>query len=195
MEILERNYSGNSLYQITTAFFEKRIVFVEREITNALADEFAKQMGFLQISEPDALIRVVINSPGGEVDAGLKMVDVLSGCKCPVEAYCFGQAYSMAAVIFEACPGKRKMVGHSKIMLHQPSVFSGASQKTAAEVEALSEQMKEKARELLSIVSKRSGIPLKKLEKETISDRYFDAKEAVSVGLADDIVTFSDMFF
>lgn len=192
MNVLLEKFNGDTLVPIETALERKRIVFVEGEITQEMANEFAKQMLYLTLTDKETPIKILINSEGGEIDAGLKMCDIVSECPCKTDAYCFGKAYSMAAILFESVNGTRYMVGHSKLMFHQPSI-SGSIRKNAGEVEELSVQLKEKNELLLKIVSEKSGISLAKLKKETEKDRFYDAEEANKTGLSDQTVTFSDI--
>ena len=191
MNIIEKSYSGTGIIPIETELESRRFVFLEGEITQKTADEFTKQILHLSLESSDP-INILINSEGGDLDAGLKICDTVSDCPCTVNAYCFGRAYSMAAVIFESVNGKRNIVGHSKLMLHQPSI-TGMPRQTAGEIEQLSRLMSEKNDLLLSIVSKRSGIDIKRLKAETANDRYYDAEESVRYGLADAAVAFSEI--
>ena len=192
MYVIRENYNTIVTVPIETSLAEKRMVFVEGEINQMAADEFAKQIMFLAFEDSDAPIKVIINSEGGEIEAGLKMCDAVEGCPCRVDAYCYTRAYSMAAVLFESVNGNRYMVGNGKLMLHQPSI-TGTGRKTAGEIEELSLRLKETNDRVLSIVSKKSGISLAKLKKETEKDRFYDADEAVKTGLADQAVSFGDM--
>lgn len=192
MYVVENNFNGGVLVPVEAKLSQKRIIFVEGEINAQKADEFAKQMMYLVLENGNEPITVLINSNGGELDAGLKMCDVVSECPCKVDAYCFGKAYSMAAILFESVNGDRNMVGHSKLMFHQPSIY-GMNSGTVEEVEELSKQLKEKNELLLSIVAKRSNMSVSKLKKETEKDRYYDAKEAKEAGLTDHVVTFRDV--
>ena len=194
MYVVENNFNGGVLVPVEAKLSQKRIIFVEGEINSQMADEFAKQMMYLMLENSKEPVKVLINSEGGELDAGLKMCDVVSECPCKVDAYCFGKAYSMAAILFESVNGDRNMVGHSKLMFHQPSIY-GLKKGTAMEVEELSKQLNEKNELLLSIVAKRSNMSLSKLKKETEKDRYYDAEEAKKVGLADNIVSFGEILF
>lgn len=191
--VLQKNFNGSVLIPIETDLEDRRIVFVEGEINSDSSDDFAKQIMHLVLSDSEKPIKLVINSGGGEIDAGLKMCDVVSECPCKIDAYCFGKAYSMAAVLFESVNGERNMVGHSKIMLHQPSVY-GLQKGTALEIEELSKQLSDKNDLLLSIVAKRCNMSLSKLKKETEKDKYYSAEEALKVGLTDNVVTFASFF-
>lgn len=192
MYIVEKNFSGNVLLPVEAKLSQNRMIFVEGEINSNLANEFAKQIMYLALEDSYAPIKILLNSEGGEIDAGLKMCDVVSECPCKIDAYCFGKAYSMAAVLFESVNGERNMVGHSKIMLHQPSVY-GLQKGTALEIEELSKQLSDKNDLLLSIVAKRCNMSLSKLKKETEKDKYYSAEEALKVGLTDNVVTFKNI--
>lgn len=192
MNVIRSGYSGDLVVPIDSEFESKRVIFVNGEINQELADEFLKQVMHLVMLDSEAPIHVIINSCGGEIDAGLKMCDVVAQCPCQIHAYCFTKAYSMAAILFESVNGSRNMVGHSKLMLHQPSVM-GIQRGSASEVEELSKQLIEKNDLLLSMVADRCRWSLGKLKEETVKDRYFDAKEALETGLADQALEFVDL--
>lgn len=118
MQIVKRGYGGTNIIPIDSELGQKRVIFVEGEITQEKADEFVKQVMYLVLTDYEKPIHVIINSCGGEIDAGLKMCDTVAHCPCKINAYCFTKAYSMAAILFESVNGTRNMIGHSKLMLH-----------------------------------------------------------------------------
>ena len=192
MNVIQSGYSGDILVPIESKLEEGRMVFVEEEITQEKADLFVKQLIHLVLQDDEKPVNIIINSGGGELDAGLKMIDAVSHCPCKVNAYCFTKAYSMAAILFESVNGTRNMVGHAKLMFHQPAVY-GLQRGTAGEVEELSKQLSNKNDLLLSIVAEKCNLDLDKLKEETVRDRYFDASEALAVGLADESLEFVDL--
>lgn len=191
MLVQNKSFNGTTTVPIETDLFDKRKVFVEGEICMALANEFLKQIMYLVLKEPEKPIQLYINSNGGEIDAGMKMIEIVSNCPCKINAYCFGNAYSMAAILFESVNGERNMLSSSKIMLHQP-LITRMEYKNAGEVTEIAKHLQKANEKLLEIVSKRSGISLSRLKKETIKDRYFDANEALQFNLADKVVDFSN---
>lgn len=192
MEVLKKGYNSEILVPVTAILESERFLFLEGEINQSMADEFAKQVMHLVIQDNTTPINVIIDSGGGEVDAGLKICDIVSTCPCKVNAFCFGKAYSMGAIIFESVNGERCLIGNSKLMLHQPSV-QGLQHGTAGEVEALSKRLRAKNDFLLSIVADKCKWSLKKLKEETVADRYFEAEEALKLNLVDRIVNFLDV--
>lgn len=192
MNIVKKGFAGDICIPIEAELADRRYLFIDGQITKRLADDLTKQLLFLSIDGPDIPISLLIDSEGGEIDAGLKICDAVSKCPCTVNAYCFGGAYSMAAVIFESVNGCRNIMKNSKLMIHQPSVCK-IEKKNIDELGELSRQLSLKNDTLLSIISDRSGISIEQLKEETKGDRYFDAEEAVSVGLADNIVSFIDI--
>lgn len=195
MNIKSNSYSGITLVPIETELLDKRFVYVNGEINTQSADEFVKELSYLALSSQDQPIKLVVNSPGGEIEAGLVMCEAVANCPSPIDVYCYGKAYSMAAVLFEACKGKRYMVGsHSKLMIHKPSVCCN-SRFSIAEINDLSKSLNTQEEYLYDIIVERSGMDKDFLYKETEgSDRYFEPGEAVDMGLADGIVSFSDLF-
>lgn len=192
MNIVKRTYNGERVIPLEAELLEDRFVFLEGEITQECADELAKQLFYLFRNGNNMPIMLFINSEGGDIDAGLKICDTVSESPCMINVCCYGHAYSMAAVIYESVNGKRLITKNSKIMIHQPSVCQ-IPRKNAGELTDLSRQLNEKNSLLLSIISARSGITVKKLKKETAKDRFYDAGEAVSCGLADMIAAPGDI--
>lgn len=193
MHILKKAFNSNSLVSLDTSLFEYRVLSIEGVITQEMADDFAKAMIELSFIDTSLPIHLLINTDGGEIDSGLKMCNIVSKHPCTVNAYCFSKAYSMGAILFESVNGARYMVGDSKLMIHQPSIVGIKSGKSN-EIMEISQELQKKNNYLLSIVSKRSGININRLKKETVKDRYYDAKEAVSLSLADKCIDFVDMF-
>jgi len=192
MNVLKRIFGADLIIPTDTALADNRYLFVEGEINAEMASEFTKQVLYLALLDSDKPIKLIINSRGGEIEAGLKMCEVVKNSPCPINAYCFDKAYSMAAILFESVNANRYMVGHSKLMLHEPLV-EGFHRGRASDLEELTSQLKEKNDLLLSIVANRCNISINQLKKETQKDRYFNEEEALKLGLADKIVTFLDL--
>src|SRR5699024_8460202 len=96
----------------------ERRLFITGEISSDTAVDFMKQMMYLN-AEGDSPISIFINTPGGEINSGMLMYDVIVGSKAPIRTYCTGVAYSMGAVLF-ACAKERYMLPNSELMIHQP---------------------------------------------------------------------------
>lgn len=169
---------------------EERLLFLEGSIDSAMAMSFAKQVASLVKQNLDP-IKVCINSEGGEIDAGLLIMDVISGCPAKISVYCLEKAYSMAAVIFISCLNGRYMFPNSRLMIHQPSCerIGGNSSK----IKQISDLLLKNKDQLYEIIASHSSYTKEELEQETFEDKYFTAFSAVEKRLADEIVTFESL--
>lgn len=190
MNIYLEEYNGAHIVPIESYLASKRVIYLYGEINNEMASEIEKKLLYLSLLGVNEPVKLFIDSPGGDVEAGLKICDIVSNYSQRIDAYCFSHAYSMAGIIFESVNGSRIMVGRSKIMLHQP-LIQGLGRSNASDIDAVARKLMDVNSELLSIVSKRSGIPLNRLKKETRSDRYYEADECVSLNLADCHIDFA----
>ncbi len=134
--VVEQTSRGERAYDIFSRLLKDRIVFLGSPINDAVADTVIAQLLFLESENPDKDIYIYINSPGGQVTAGLAIYDTIQYIKSEVVTMCMGQAASMAAVILAAgTKGKRYALPHSRIMLHQ--VLGGVEgQATEIEIHA-----------------------------------------------------------
>ena len=128
-----------------------------------------------------------INSPGGEVQSGLALYDVMRAVSCTIRTVCLGMAASMAALLFIA-GDEREILPHSRIMIHDPLIGEGAGG-SALSVKARADDLMRIRDITAGIIARHSGMPLERVFELTASDTYFEAKEAVEAGLADRIIT------
>jgi len=190
--VAQRTSAGNTVFPIESCLYEKRIVWVEGDIDAEAANNFIKQIVWLNQQNKSEAIKVMISSNGGSVVHGLAMYDAIQTSQAPVETYCIGTAYSMGAVLF-AAGKKRYILEHSKVMLHEPLIGSGVGG-SASSVKAMSDSLQSTKQQLNKILCKHTGKTQKQMEKVTNHDHYFSAKEAVDFGLADEIVGLQQLF-
>lgn len=176
---------GTREISLMTHSFMNRKIFLLGEVNEEMANDFMLQMLYLERSgEP---IDVVINSPGGEVNAGLLIYDLLQASKNEVNLYCAGLAASMAAVIL-ACgeEGHRFMLPHSKVMIHEPLIQGGIGG-SATSIRNISDSIMETRRMMNEILAKHTGKTIEEIEEATSFDNYMNAEQAVRFGLCDRI--------
>lgn len=185
--VIEQTARGERVYDIYSRLLKDRIIFLGTPIDSQVANTIVAQLLFLDAQSPNQEIRLYINSPGGEVDAGLAIYDTMQFVRAPVSTIVIGMAASMAAVILAAGEkGRRYALPHSKVMIHQPW---GGVRGTASDI-AIQAQEILKAKKLLNeILAKHTGQPLEKVEKDTDRDYYLSAQEAMEYGLIDQVVT------
>ena len=184
--VIEQTHRGERAYDIWSRLMKDRIVFLGTEIHDDLANVIVAQLLFLESEDPEKDVNLYINSPGGSVSAGLAIYDTMQYVRCPITTICIGQAASMAAMILAAgTKGRRKALPHARVMLHQP--FGGAGGQ-ASDIEIKAREVLRMKRLINEVLSKHTGQPLERVEKDADRDYYMSADEAQQYGLIDDVV-------
>ncbi len=172
---------------IDELLLENRVVFLIGEINQASAARVMMQMLYLENQKRGQEINFYINSPGGAVDDTLAIYDTMRFLSSPIATYCLGRAYSGAAVLLTAgAKGKRYMLPHGKVMIHQP--YGGVTGQ-AEDIRIQAEQIIKAKAELNKILSQCTGQPIENIQRDSERDKYFSAEEAVKYGLADEVLT------
>lgn len=188
--VLQRDAQGTRELSIDSVELSQRIVWIN-EINSDSAVSFARKMRNLLVDNSSP-ITVAISSSGGEVQAGLTMLDIMTMCNANITTCCIGTAYSMAAILLSS--GSRRLIlPNSRVMIHQPLVNScgGGNCDT---IENLSKNLTQIKEKLNTILSRYSGKSIEELEMATKTDNFMTAQEAVDFGLVDEIVSFEEMF-
>jgi ATP-dependent Clp protease protease subunit len=166
-----------------------REVFLVQDVNPASANELIKQLMYLDREDDTAEITLYINSPGGSVQDGLTIYDVITLLHAPVRTVCLGFCASMGAILFLAGE-KREMMRHGKIMIHDPSyAHHDIGGRKPHEIQAELDDLNRCREELARIIAERTGQPLEKVYEVTAKDTYFNADEAVAFGIATNIVS------
>lgn len=185
--VVEQSARGERAYDIYSRLLKERIIFVGTPIDDAEANTIIAQLLFLAAEDPHKDIFMYINSPGGVVTAGLAIYDTMQYIKTPVSTICIGQAASLGALLLSAgSKGKRYALPNARIMIHQPL---GGAQGQATDVEIQTREILRVKKLLNEILSKHTGQPISKIEKDTDRDFYMGAQEAVKYGLVDEVIT------
>jgi len=184
--IVERSQRGERAYDIFSRLLEERIIFLAGPVTDMNANLVIAQMLYLVSKDAKRDIKLYINSPGGSVTAGLAIYDTMQYLKCPVSTICIGLTASMAAVILSAgTKGKRFALPNAEILLHQ---VAGGMQGQATDIEITAKQIVKMKEKLNEILSKHTGQPLSKVERDTDRDFYLTPVEAKKYGLIDEVI-------
>src|ERR1035437_765228 len=184
--VIEQSGRGERAYDIFSRLLKDRILFIGSEIDAESANLVVAQLLFLQSEDAEKDISIYVNSPGGEICAGLAIIDTMRFLKCDVTTYCVGQAASMAAIILAAGKkGKRFALPNARIMLHQPW---GGAQGQASDVEIQAKEIIRLKQRLHEILAESTGKSLKTIERDVDRDFFMDAEQAVSYGLIDKVV-------
>ena len=163
-----------------------RIVFLGEEVTKESANLVIAQLLHLESQDSDKDISLYIDSPGGDVYAGLGIIDTMNFIKPDVSTICVGMAASMgAAILASGQKGKRYSLPNSMILIHQPS--SGV-QGQETDIEIVANETKWIRQRLNEMLSQATGQPIEKINKDTERDNYMRPQEALDYGLIDKIV-------
>ncbi len=166
----------------------KRIVFLRTPIDCIVASDVIAQLLYLDGVNSKDKISLYINSPGGIITDGLAIYDVIQSIKSPVSTLCMGQAMSMAAILLTAgSKGERYALKHSKMMLHQPGVYTIGGK--ASEVEITAEQLIADSNRLEAIIASHTGQTKERVHQDCEKTFYMTAQEAKAYGLIDEILT------
>ena len=163
----------------------------ELELTSGVdADSCAaviRGLLYLQRCDANAAVTLYINSPGGEVQSGLALYDVMQAVSCPIRTVCLGMAASMGAFLLAGgAKGKRFALPNAEIMIHQPS---GGAKGQATDIQIVAENILKTKERLNRILAENTGQPYEKVCLDTERDNYMDASEAMAYGLIDSVVT------
>jgi ATP-dependent Clp protease protease subunit len=185
--VVERTPIGERAYDIYSRLLSERIVFIGTEIDDGVANVVMAQLLHLEAASPDLEISLYINSPGGSFSALTAIYDTMQYIRPDVATICMGQAASAAAVLLAAgTPGKRAVLRHAKVLLHQPS---SQSQGTLPDLAIQAKELARVRAEVDEILSEHTGHPIAKIREDTDRNRTFSAREAVDYGLADRVIT------
>jgi ATP-dependent Clp protease, protease subunit len=185
--VIEKTAGVERAYDIYSRLLSERIIFLGTEIDDGVANVVMAQLLHLEFASPDAEIGLYINSPGGSYSAMTAIYDTMQFIRPDVATTCMGQASSAAAVLLAAgTPGKRMVLRHARVLLHQPSAEARGALPDlavqAAEVARVRSDMEE-------ILSRHTGHPVSKIRQDTDRDHTFTAQQAVDYGLADEVIS------
>jgi len=184
--VVEQTGRGERGYDIYSRLLVDRIVFLGTPVDDMVANGIIAQLLFLQMNDPKKDIHLYINSPGGNVSAGLAIYDTVQFLTCDVNTYCVGMAASMGAFLLAAgTKGKRYALPNSDIMIHQ---VSGGAQGTASDVERSVEHMFKLKKRLNRILAQHTGKSEAEVERDSDRDYWMSAEEAKAYGLVDEVV-------
>jgi ATP-dependent Clp protease protease subunit len=184
--VIEHSHRGERAYDIFSRLLKERIIFLGSAITDEVANLVIAQLLFLEAEDPDKDIHLYVNSPGGEVTAGLGIYDAMQYVNSDVETICMGQAASMGAILLTAgAAGKRYALPHARIMIHQPH---GGVQGQATDIHIYAEEILKNRKKINEVLSRHTGRTLEEIEKNTERDRFMSPEEAKEFGIIDRVM-------
>lgn len=185
--VIEQTPRGERTYDIYSRLLNDRIVFLGEPVTRDSANLVIAQLLHLESQDPDKDISLYIDSPGGDVYAGLGILDTMNFIKPDVSTICVGMAASMGAVLLAAgAKGKRLALPNSMVMIHQPS--SGV-QGQQTDIQIVADETKWIRQHLNELLADYTGQPIEKVNVDTERDNYLRAQEACDYGLVDRVIS------
>ena len=185
--VIEQTSRGERSYDIYSRLLKDRIIILGEPIDDHMANSVIAQFLFLEAEDPTKDIHLYINSPGGQVTAGLAIYDTMSYIKAKVSTLCLGQASSMAALLLAAGePGMRFSLPHSRILIHQPM---GGFQGQASDIDIHAKEILRLREELNAILAQHTGQSVKKVTNDTERDFFMSGDEARKYGIVDKVIT------
>jgi ATP-dependent Clp protease protease subunit len=186
--VVEKTSAGERSYDIFSRLLKDRVLFLNAEVEDHMANLIVAQLLFLESENSDLDIHMYINSPGGVVTAGMSIYDTMQFIKPDVCTYVMGQACSMGSLLATAgAPGKRYMLPNARHMIHQPS---GGARGQATDMLIQVEEILAMKKNLTEIYVKHNskGKSFETLSADMERDKYMSAQEALDYGLVDHIV-------
>lgn len=184
--VVEKRPTGERAVDIYSRLLSDRIVYLGTEIDDGVANVVVAQLLHLESEDSERPIDLYLNSPGGSMTAMLAIYDTMQFIHAPVSTTCVGQTASAAAVLLAAgIPGRRYVLPHSRVLLHQPSA---QGQGSLPDLVLHAREIVRIRGQLEAVLSRHTGQSLERLRADTDRDKIFTAQEAVAYGLADEII-------
>jgi ATP-dependent Clp protease protease subunit len=184
--VVEQTHRGERGWDVFSRLLKDRIIFLGSPIDDDVANVVVAQLLFLESEDPDKDVMMYLNSPGGDVTAGLAIYDTMQTVRCPVATFCVGQAASMASLLLATgAPGKRNALPHARVMLHQPLA---GMQGQASDIEIHAREILKARDTINAIYARHTGRPIETIKHDTERDNFMTASEAVSYGLIDQVL-------
>jgi ATP-dependent Clp protease protease subunit len=186
--VLEQTSRGERSYDIYSRLLRDRVILLEGEVHDQMANLIVAQLLYLESENPDKDISLYINSPGGSVTAGMAIYDAMQFIQPDVSTIVMGQACSMGSLLAQAgAPGKRLMLPNARHMIHQPS---GGARGQATDMEIQVKEILEMKKNLTGIYVKHNskGKTFEELAKDMERDFFMSAQQALEYGLADKVL-------
>ena len=184
--VVEKTVRGERAVDIYSRLLTDRIVYIGTEIDDGVANVVIAQLLHLESESPASPIDLYLNSPGGSMTAMLAVYDTMQFLSSPVGTTAIGQAGSSAAVLLAAGePGRRLVLPHSRVVLHQPS---GGGQGTLPDLALQAKEIVRLRAEMEQILCRHTGQSVERLREDTDRDLILTAEEAVAYGIADQVL-------
>jgi ATP-dependent Clp protease protease subunit len=185
--VVETTPRGERVYDIYSMLLKERIIFLGTPIFDQVANSIIAQLLHLEREDPERDISIYINSPGGEVHAGLAIMDAMQLNRCDVATYCVGLCASMGTVLLSSgTPGKRYAMPNATIHMHQAM---GGAQGQASDIEIEAREAIRINDKLRNILATNTGQDPERIRRDFDRNFYLTAQQAVEYGVIDEILT------
>jgi ATP-dependent Clp protease protease subunit len=184
--VVAKDPRGDRVLDVYSHLLAERIVYLGTEVDDGVANALIAQLLHLEAESPDEPINLYVNSPGGSMSAVFAIYDTMQFVRAPVATTCVGQACSTAAILLAAgAPGRRSVLPHSRVLLHQPSA---RGQGPIPDLILQADEVIRVRAEAEEILSRHTGQSVETLRRDTDRDRIFTPAQAVAYGLADRVM-------
>lgn len=184
--VVEQTGRGERAYDIYSRLLRERIICLMGPINDDVSSLIVAQLLFLQSESSKKPVHLYINSPGGNVTAGLGIYDTMQYITPPVATWCVGQACSMASLLLAAgAPGMRHALPNSRIMIHQPS---GGVRGQATDIQIQAEEILKLKAQINNLYVRHTGLQLEKVQSSMERDNFMSPIEAKAFGLIDNVL-------
>jgi ATP-dependent Clp protease protease subunit len=186
--VIERDSRGvERSYDVYSRLLKDRVIFLGTPIDDTVANIIIAQLLHLESEDADKDVSIYVNSPGGEITGLFAIYDTMQFIKCDVHTICVGQAASAAAVLLAAgAPGKRYILPHSRVLIHQPH---GGASGQAVDIEIQAKEIVRMRESLDQLLAYHTGQTVEKVAKDTDRDFIMSALEAKEYGIVDEVIT------
>ena len=185
--VIEQTSRGERSFDIYSRLLNERIIFLGTAIDDQIANLVIAQLLHLESEDPDKDIFIYINSPGGDVYAGLAIYDTMQFVKPDVSTISIGMAMSMGALLLAGgAEGKRMALPNAKVMIHQ--VWTGGFGGQATDIEIRARETLSLKRRIEEIIAKHAKQDLEKVTKDMERDFFLSADDAKDYGIIDRVI-------
>lgn len=184
--VIETSGRGERYFDIYSLLLRNRIVFLGTPINDQISNLIVAQLLYLSSEDPEAPIQMYINSPGGQVYAGMAIYDTMQMIPNPLSTLAVGMTASFGTILLTAgTKGQRYALPNATIHMHQPL---GGAQGQASDIEIQAREILRLKDKLNEILAKHTNQSIETIERDTNRDFYLDAKGAVEYGLVDQVM-------
>ncbi len=184
--VTEMTHRGETRHDIWSRLLVDRIVFLQGQVNDQMANLIIAQLLYLDSQDPDKDIYLYVNSPGGVITAGMAIYDTMQYVSADVATICVGQAASMGAVLLAGgAAGKRRSLPNARVLIHQPlGGFTGQ----ATDIEIQAKEILRWRTRLNETLALHTGQPIEKIAADVERDNIMTAVEAAEYGLIDEVI-------